>query len=151
MTVARPVRALIVTGVVLWCFFLWQIFAPSWSFKGPGERYANFERDPNLDPTGEPEGILRRTSPRYAHDAKKTERIDATLLALVRNEEVDAMVQSMRDLERTWNSKFNYPWTFFNDKPFTEEFKRKTSAATKAKCNYGRGTRNRWSQGRILG
>lgn len=47
------------------------------------------------------------------------------------------MVMSMRDLERTWNNKFNYPWTFFNDQPFTEEFKRKTSAATKAKCNYG--------------
>lgn len=47
------------------------------------------------------------------------------------------MVSSMNDLERTWNSKFNYPWTFFNDKPFTEEFKEKTQAATKAKCNYG--------------
>lgn len=44
----------------------------------------------------------------------------------------------MVDLERTWNHKFNYPWTFFNDEPFSEEFKRKTSAATKAKCNYGR-------------
>lgn len=78
-----------------------------------------------------------RTSERYAPDARKTDRIDATLLALVRNEEVDDMVQSMKDLERTWNSKFNYPWTFFNDVPFTEEFKRKTSAATNAKCNYG--------------
>lgn len=47
------------------------------------------------------------------------------------------MVQSMRDLERTWNSKFNYPWTFFNDVPFTEDFKRKTRAATKAECRYG--------------
>ncbi|CVK89739.1 probable alpha-1,2-mannosyltransferase [Fusarium mangiferae] len=136
MTVARPVRALIAGGCILWCFFLWQIFAPSWSLRGPGDRYSNFERDPMLDPTDEPQGVLHRTSPRYAHDAKKTERIDATLLALVRNEEVDAMVMSMRDLERTWNSKFNYPWTFFNDKPFTEEFKRKTRAATKAKCNY---------------
>lgn len=43
----------------------------------------------------------------------------------------------MVDLERTWNNKFNYPWTFFNDKPFSEEFKKKTSAATNAKCNYG--------------
>ncbi len=43
----------------------------------------------------------------------------------------------MVDLERTWNSKFNYPWTFFNDVPFTDEFKKKTQAATKAKCNYG--------------
>jgi mannosyltransferase len=47
------------------------------------------------------------------------------------------MVQAMRDLERTWNHKFNYPWTFFNDVPFTEEFKRKTRAATKAECRYG--------------
>jgi mannosyltransferase len=88
--------------------------------------------------TGEPEGILVRTSDRYAPDAVDTDRINATLLALVRNEEVDDMVQSMEDLERTWNSKFNYPWTFFNDKPFSKEFKEKTSAATKAKCYYGK-------------
>jgi mannosyltransferase len=47
------------------------------------------------------------------------------------------MVQAMRDLERTWNSKFNYPWTFFNDVPFTEEFKTRTQAETKAECIYG--------------
>lgn len=88
--------------------------------------------------TGEPDGVLVRASERYAPDAEDTDRIDATLLALVRNEEVDDMVQSMRDLERTWNNKFNYPWTFFNDKPFTEEFKAKTSAATNAKTYYGR-------------
>jgi hypothetical protein len=47
------------------------------------------------------------------------------------------MVQAMRDLERTWNSKFNYPWTFFNDVPFTEEFKKRTKAETNAECKYG--------------
>lgn len=52
------------------------------------------------------------------------------------------MVQSMRDLERTWNSKFNYPWTFFNDEPFNDEFKRKTQAETKAKCFYGKNAFN---------
>lgn len=52
------------------------------------------------------------------------------------------MVQSMRDLERTWNSKFNYPWTFFNDVPFDDEFKKKTQAETKAKCFYGTYTFN---------
>lgn len=43
----------------------------------------------------------------------------------------------MRDLERTWNNKFNYPYIFFNDKPFSEEFKQKTQAVTKAKIQYG--------------
>lgn len=47
------------------------------------------------------------------------------------------MVQAMHDLERTWNHKFNYPWTFFNDVPFSAEFKKKTQAATKAECRYG--------------
>jgi mannosyltransferase len=79
-----------------------------------------------------------RTSEDYAPGEAGTARINATLLALVRNEELDGMLQSMHDLERTWNSKFNYPWTFFNDVPFTEEFKKKTRAATKAECRYGR-------------
>lgn len=42
----------------------------------------------------------------------------------------------MKQLEDHWNSKFNYPWTFFNDVPFTDEFKAKTKALTKAKVNY---------------
>lgn len=91
----------------------------------------------NPTATGEPEGILRRTGPGYAPDAVDSERINATLLALVRNEELPGMLQAMRDLERTWNHKFNYPWTFFNDKPFTEEFKKRTSEVTKAETRYG--------------
>lgn len=86
--------------------------------------------------TGEPEGPLWRADD-YAADNPNSPRINATLLSLVRNNEVDGMVQSMVDLERTWNHKFNYPWTFFNDVPFDDEFKRKTQAVTKAKCYYG--------------
>ena len=47
------------------------------------------------------------------------------------------MVQSMVDLERMFNANFGYPWTFLNDVPFTDEFKRKTRAATKAEIAYG--------------
>jgi len=87
--------------------------------------------------TGEPAGILSRTGKGYAPGAEGTSRINATLLALVRNEELDGMLQAMGDLERTWNHKFNYPWTFFNEVPFSAEFKKRTQAATKAQCNYG--------------
>jgi mannosyltransferase len=73
----------------------------------------------------------------YAPNNPNSARINATLLSLVRNEELEDLLQSMGDLERTWNHKFNYPWTFFNDKPFTEEFKRKTRAATNAEVRYG--------------
>jgi mannosyltransferase len=42
----------------------------------------------------------------------------------------------MQDLERTWNHKFNYPWTFINDEAFSEEFMRVTKSNTKAECRY---------------
>lgn len=54
------------------------------------------------------------------------------------------MVQSMQDLERTWNHKFNYPWTFFNDEPFSEEFKKATQANTNAKCSYHQIPKEHW-------
>ncbi|TVY51846.1 putative mannosyltransferase KTR4 [Lachnellula cervina] len=137
MAVARPIRVLGLLAIGLWVFFLYQVFGPRGSPKAPGEHVENMERDPNLDITGEPEGvILHRADKGYAPGPEGTSRINATLLSLVRNEEVDGIVQAMRDLEQTWNSKFNYPWTFFNDKPFSEEFKKKTRAETKAEIRY---------------
>ena len=92
--------------------------------------------------TGEPEGILYHHNEHdYSPDNPDSPRIKATLLSLVRNEELNELIPSMRELEKTWNSKFNYPWTFFNDVPFTDEFKRRTQAETKAKCNYGKSHR----------
>ena len=153
MGLAKPVRALFLAALALWGFVLYVLFVQrGGGILGPSERYVNFERDPNMerespawDPyvangvaTGEPEGQLHRSNPRYTPglEGEETDRISATLLALVRNEEVDGMVSSMKDLERTWNHKFNYRWTFFNDVPFTEEFKRKTRAVTHAETRY---------------
>ena len=47
----------------------------------------------------------------------------AALISLVRNSELSGIIQSMRQLELQWNRKYNYPWIFFNDEPFSEEFK----------------------------
>jgi mannosyltransferase len=87
--------------------------------------------NPLLQEVGEPEGILT-----HIGDTDRR-RANATLLSLVRNSELRGIVRTMQDIERTFNSKFNYPWTFFNDEPFTEEFKRRTQAMTKAPCRYG--------------
>ncbi|TGZ79463.1 glycosyl transferase [Ascodesmis nigricans] len=95
-------------------------------------------RDPLLQPEKGPKGKL--VGPGEAN------RTSATLLALVRNKELDDMIQSMRDLERTWNHKFNYPWTFFNDEPFTKEFKERTQAETNATCNYELIPKAHWEQ-----
>ena len=47
----------------------------------------------------------------------------AALISLVRNSELPGLIQSMRQLEFQWNRKYNYPWIFFNDEPFSDEFK----------------------------
>ncbi|KAK4646297.1 putative mannosyltransferase ktr4 [Podospora pseudocomata] len=146
MAIARPVRVLGFAAVVMWFFFIWQVLKPTSPPKHKAkEIIKSFERDPNLDPTGEPEGILVHASEEYAPGPAGTARINATLLALVRNEELNDMLSSMRDLERTWNHKFNYPWTFFNDVPFTEEFKKKTQALTKAECRYELIPKEHWA------
>ena len=47
----------------------------------------------------------------------------AALISLVRNSELPGLMQSMRQLEHQWNRKYQYPWVFFNDEPFNDEFK----------------------------
>src|ERR1700753_3282394 len=72
------------------------------------------------------------------HGGNYSSRINASIISLVRNDELEGIISSMRQLEASWNSKFNYPWTFFNNVPFTEEFKRRTTAETKGRCRYGK-------------
>jgi len=47
----------------------------------------------------------------------------AAIISLVRNEELEGIMQSMRQLEYHWNVNYQYPWVFFNEKPFSDEFK----------------------------
>jgi hypothetical protein len=65
---------------------------------------------------------LRENS--YPNDVKtRSRRPKAALISLVRNEELDGILQSMRQLEAHWNHRHKYPWVFFNEKPFSKEFK----------------------------
>ncbi|KAI9796586.1 MAG: hypothetical protein M1825_000603, partial [Sarcosagium campestre] len=45
-------------------------------------------------------------------------------------------MQSMRQLEFHWNREYQYPWIFFNDEPFSDEFKMATQNLTSAPCYY---------------
>ena len=52
-----------------------------------------------------------------------TTRPRAALISLVRNSELEGIMQSMSQLELRWNHKYEYPWVFFNEEPFSEDFK----------------------------
>ena len=63
---------------------------------------------------------LLKSVPSLGHLSAKPR---AALISLVRNSELAGLMQSMRQLEFQWNRKYNYPWIFFNDEPFSDEFK----------------------------
>ncbi|KAG8525605.1 uncharacterized protein KY384_009249 [Bacidia gigantensis] len=69
----------------------------------------------------------------------------AALISLVRNSELEGLMQSMRQLEYHWNRKYNYPWVFFNDEEFSDEFKAATQNLTNAQCYYEVVPQEHWS------
>lgn len=80
----------------------------------------------------------------YAPDNPNSDRTNAAIITLVRNSELEKILWSIRDLERTWNHKFNYPWMFFNDEEFTEEFKEAVQVEIRAKCTFHLIPREHW-------
>lgn len=64
-------------------------------------------------------------------------RAKATLMMLARNSEIEDVTKSMKSLERHFNQWYQYPWTFLNDEPFTEEFKQTVKSLTNAKVQFG--------------
>ncbi|KAI5292722.1 hypothetical protein KEM52_006115 [Ascosphaera acerosa] len=153
MGVARPLRVLVVFVVlvlVLVATYLATTRSGSGSSTKPnGAEKDNFDNglkhEYMLDPIEEPKGKLwRAEGDAYAVDNPNSNRINATLIALVRNEELDKLIPTMQEIERTFNSKFNYPWTFFNDKDFTADFKERTKAQTKANIRYEKVPSEHW-------
>jgi alpha 1,2-mannosyltransferase len=51
-------------------------------------------------------------------------RANATFVMLARNSDIDGAVSSVREMEDRFNRNYNYPWVFFNEQPFSSEFKR---------------------------
>jgi alpha 1,2-mannosyltransferase len=79
-------------------------------------------------PREDPEEWIKRQSA-LANDFKARQpKQKAALISLVRNEELDGILQSMRQLEYHWNHVYEYPWIFFSEKPFTDEFKVSSAA-----------------------
>ncbi|ORZ00568.1 nucleotide-diphospho-sugar transferase [Syncephalastrum racemosum] len=65
------------------------------------------------------------------------EPVRACYVILVRNSELDGIISSITQLEKTFNDKYNYPYVFLNDEEFTDEFKERTSGLGKAQKFYG--------------
>lgn len=60
----------------------------------------------------------------------------AALVALVEESDLSDLGVSIRQLEESFNARFQYPWVFFSTKPLNEDFREVVSAATTSACFY---------------
>jgi Glycolipid 2-alpha-mannosyltransferase len=110
--------------------------SPNISYKIPDEWRSDSQIREVLRPTVEEEDPksrvkleewIKRQSGLTDEEKAGQPRPKAALISLVRNEELDGILQSMQQLEYHWNHLYNYPWIFFSEKPFTEEFRVRTT------------------------
>ncbi|KAI9146180.1 alpha-1,2-mannosyltransferase [Paraphysoderma sedebokerense] len=71
-------------------------------------------------------------------------KVKAAIVILVRNQELEALIPTLKQFESKFNSRYAYPYVFLNDVEFTEEFKRKTKALTTARTIYGLIPKEHW-------
>ncbi|KAJ1674517.1 hypothetical protein EV182_003121 [Spiromyces aspiralis] len=72
-------------------------------------------------------------------------RAKAAIVALVRNSDLKGMRSTVRQIEDRFNHKFNYPYIFLNDQPFTDEFKHGISFVTNSEVRYGTLNASDWN------
>lgn len=51
-------------------------------------------------------------------------KANATIVILARNGDLSGVISSMKQLEDRFQKKYRYPYTFLNEQPFSDEFKR---------------------------
>ncbi|CCH43402.1 Alpha-1,2 mannosyltransferase KTR1 [Wickerhamomyces ciferrii] len=73
------------------------------------------------------------------------ERENASFFSLVRNEELHLMLQSINYVEERFNKKYNYPWIFANNVPFSDTFKKEVSNLVSGKTTFVTIPKEYWS------
>ncbi|KAI8867155.1 glycosyl transferase [Ramicandelaber brevisporus] len=89
-------------------------------------------------------GLTKHLAPHDRFAFNQTKRLRAAFVVLCRNSDLNGILSSMRQYEDRFNRNFNYPWVFLNDEPFTDEFKRKTSAVVSGGAKYAQIPAEHW-------
>ncbi|KAI0086054.1 glycosyltransferase family 15 protein [Irpex rosettiformis] len=75
-----------------------------------------------------------------------TGRANATLLMLARNSDTEGALRSVRELEDRFNHKYQYPWVFLNEEPFSDDFKTRISNVVSGQIIFEQIPRDHWYQ-----
>lgn len=75
----------------------------------------------------------------------RQQKAKGVLLALARNSELEGMLYTINQIERSFNAKYQYPYLFLNDVPFSQEFEAAILNATRANVEFGLIPKEHWS------
>ncbi|KAJ2376494.1 hypothetical protein IW150_001952 [Coemansia sp. RSA 2607] len=93
---------------------------------------------PVIAPVGTTLDLGKIPAARISYDLPaEGERLNAAIVVLVRNSELDGLRKSMRMFEDRFNRRFKYPYVLLNDQNFTQEFRDGIAAITKNELRFG--------------
>ena len=75
-----------------------------------------------------------------------TGRANATLLMLARNSDTEGALRSVRELEDRFNHKYQYPWVFLNEEPFSDDFKNRIGNVVSGQAIFEQIPHDHWYQ-----
>ncbi|KAF9002117.1 glycosyltransferase family 15 protein [Cyathus striatus] len=99
------------------------------------------EQTPAIEHPPPPPPATEETTPENTD-----QQANATFVILARNSDLEGTIQSVREMEDRFNKDYGYPYVYLNDEPFTDEFKERVQALTKAKVEFGVIPHDHWNQ-----
>lgn len=65
-----------------------------------------------------------------------TRKANAAFVVLARNGDLKGILASMKQMEDRFNKKYNYPWVFLNEEPFSDDFKKYYASLIYPLCSH---------------
>lgn len=84
-------------------------------------------------------------APLAATSIDPSKRVKAAIVILARNGDVEGLNKTIPMFEKTFNARYQYPYVFLNDVPFTDHFKKEMRKLSPAPMSFGTVPQEHWS------
>ncbi|KAG1753471.1 glycosyltransferase family 15 protein [Suillus lakei] len=141
-----PMRyILLVLGVIISIHYILSFtheeYGKATSISNIAEQWTGPKSNPPYK-TPVPDEYYKPDTPSDLQDRKA----NASFVMLVRNSDLSGIMSSMKQIEDRFNRKFQYPYVFLNDEPFTQSFKDHIQALTNTTVEFGVIPSDHWHQ-----
>lgn len=136
---------LLVLGVIISIHYILSFtheeYGKATSISNIAEQWTGPKSNPPYK-TPVPDEYYKPDTPSDLQDRKA----NASFVMLVRNSDLSGIMSSMKQIEDRFNRKFQYPYVFLNDEPFTQSFKDHIQALTNTTVEFGVIPSDHWHQ-----